>query len=40
LLEEAFGDFASLEIKEHDSLVEEGSAHAGMSALIDLVGCK
>jgi SAM-dependent methyltransferase len=40
LLEEAFGDFASLDIREHDSLVEEGSAHAGMSALIDLVGRK
>jgi SAM-dependent methyltransferase len=40
LLEEAFGDFASVEIKEHDSMVEEGSAHAGMSALIDFVGRK
>ena len=40
LLEEAFGDFASLEIKEHDSMVAEGNAHAGMSALIDLVGRK
>jgi cyclopropane fatty-acyl-phospholipid synthase-like methyltransferase len=40
LLEEAFGDFASIDIKEHDSMVEEGSAHAGMSALIDFVGRK
>ena len=40
LLEEAFGDFASVEIKEHDSMVAEGSAHAGMSALIDFVGRK
>ena len=40
LLEEAFGDFASLEIDEHDSIVDEGGGHAGMSALIDLVGRK
>ena len=40
LLEEAFGDFTSLEIHEHDSTIAEGSAHVGMSALIDLVGIK
>jgi cyclopropane fatty-acyl-phospholipid synthase-like methyltransferase len=40
LLEKAFGDFASLEIREHDSEVDEGAGHAGMSALIDLVGRK
>ena len=40
LLEDAFGDFASLAINEHDSIVEEGSGHGGMSALIDLVGRK
>ena len=40
LLEEAFGDFASVEIREHDSMVDEGAGHAGMSALIDLVGRK
>jgi SAM-dependent methyltransferase len=40
LLEDAFGDFASVDIREHDSRVEEGSAHAGMSALIDFVGRK
>lgn len=40
LLEDAFGAFASVEIKEHDSMVAEGSAHAGMSALIDFVGRK
>jgi SAM-dependent methyltransferase len=40
LLEDAFGDFASLDIKEHDSMVAEGSGHAGMSALIDFVGRK
>jgi hypothetical protein len=40
LLETAFGDFASVEIHEHDSVVDEGVGHAGMSALIDLVGQK
>jgi len=40
LLEQAFGDFATLEIREHDSLIAEGSRHVGMSALIDLVGRK
>ena len=40
LLEGAFGDFSSLDIREHDSVVTEGSGHAGMSALIDLVGRK
>jgi SAM-dependent methyltransferase len=40
LLEDAFGDFAYLAIDEHDSIVEEGAGHGGMSALIDLVGRK
>jgi len=40
ILQEAFGDFSSLEIHEHDSVVEEGSRHVGMSALVDLVGRK
>lgn len=40
LLEEAFADFASVDIREHDSVIVEGSGHAGMSALIDLVGRK
>jgi SAM-dependent methyltransferase len=40
LLEAAFGDFASVEFREHDSVVDEGAGHAGMSALIDLVGHK
>jgi SAM-dependent methyltransferase len=40
LLEQAFGDFSQIEIHEHDSMVAEGSSHAGMSALIDLVGTK
>jgi SAM-dependent methyltransferase len=40
MLEQAFGDLASLDIKEYDSVISEGSGHAGMSALIDLVGHK
>jgi cyclopropane fatty-acyl-phospholipid synthase-like methyltransferase len=40
LLEEAFGDFSALEINEYDRILNEGSGHAGMSALIDLVGRK
>ncbi len=40
LLETAFGDFASVEITEHDSIVDEGGGHAGLSALIDFIGRK
>jgi cyclopropane fatty-acyl-phospholipid synthase-like methyltransferase len=40
MLEEEFGNFASLDIREHDSVIEEGSGHVGLSALIDLVGRK
>lgn len=40
LLREAFWDFSSLDIEEHDSQIAEGTAHVGMSALIDLVGRK
>ena len=40
LLEAVFGDFATLDIREHDDMVQEGNGHAGMSALIDLVGTK
>jgi SAM-dependent methyltransferase len=38
LLEHAFAGFSTLEIHEHDSEIFEGSAHRGLSALIDLVG--
>ena len=38
LLEDAFGDFSSLDIREHESAIKEGDHHVGMSALIDLVG--
>lgn len=40
LLQQAFGDFASLDIHEHDSVIEEGAGHGGLSALVDLVGRK
>lgn len=40
LLEDSFSDFSSLEIEEYDREVQEGTAHGGMSALIDLVGHK
>jgi SAM-dependent methyltransferase len=40
LLESGFGDMSELEIHEHDSPISEGSAHVGMSALIDLVARK
>lgn len=40
LLEQAFGDFTSLDIREYDADIREGPAHGGMSALIDLVGVK
>lgn len=40
LLQQAFGDFASLDIREYDAEIHEGAGHGGMSALIDVVGVK
>jgi cyclopropane fatty-acyl-phospholipid synthase-like methyltransferase len=40
LLEQAFGGFSSLDIREYDAELHEGERHAGLSALIDLVGRK
>ena len=40
MLQEAFGDFASVEIEEYDAALSEGDHHVGMSALVDLVGRK
>jgi hypothetical protein len=40
LLETAFGDFTSLDIREYDTELHEGDGHGGMSALIDLVATK
>ena len=40
MLRDAFGDLSELDIKEYDAEVDEGSGHAGISALVDLVGRK
>jgi cyclopropane fatty-acyl-phospholipid synthase-like methyltransferase len=40
MLAEAFGDMSEVEIREHDSVISEGTAHVGMSALIDLIARK
>lgn len=40
MLEAAFADFASIEVREYDAEIHEGPGHAGLSALIDLVGRK
>jgi len=40
LLEDAFGDFSSIEIDEYETVLDEGARHKGMSALIDLIGRK
>ena len=37
LLKQAFGALDILELREHDDEIGEGTAHVGMSALIDLV---
>ena len=37
LLREAFSDWEIVLLREHDDLIEEGAAHSGRSALIDLV---
>lgn len=40
LLREAFSGFDILHLAEHDSAIDEGSGHRGMSALVDLVARK
>ncbi len=40
LLREAFSDMEILHLAEHDSDIQEGAGHSGMSALIDLVARK
>jgi len=40
LLENAFSDFASIEIDEYEAELDEGARHKGMSALIDFIGRK
>jgi len=40
MLREWFGDWDIQHLREHDDIINEGSHHAGMSALIDLVARK
>ncbi|OGT21437.1 MAG: SAM-dependent methyltransferase [Gallionellales bacterium RIFOXYB12_FULL_54_9] len=40
LLRESFADMEILHLCEHDSVIEEGVGHSGMSALIDMVARK
>jgi SAM-dependent methyltransferase len=40
LLREAFADMTILHLRAHDDVILEGSGHAGMSALIDMVARK
>lgn len=40
MLEQAFGDLTKIEIAEYETHMSEGAGHAGMSAVIDLVGWK
>lgn len=40
LLERSFAGFELLRLVEHDSVIEEGTGHKGLSALIDLVARK
>jgi SAM-dependent methyltransferase len=40
LLRKSFGDWEIVTLREHDSVIDEGSGHGGMSALVDLVARK
>jgi hypothetical protein len=40
LLRDAFGDMRIERLEAYDTVIEEGSGHKGMSALIDLVARK
>ena len=40
MLREHFSDMTILHLREHDDLITEGTAHHGMSALIDMVARK
>ncbi len=40
LLQTAFSGWEVIELREHDGFITEGTTHAGMSALIDLVARK
>lgn len=40
LLQDAFSGLEILHLQEHDSVIEEGTGHRGLSALVDLVARK
>jgi hypothetical protein len=40
MLEKGFAKLARFEIKEYDTHMSEGAGHAGMAAVIDLIGYK
>ena len=40
MLEAEFGGFSKIEIKQYETMMSEGGAHAGMGAVIDLIGWK
>jgi ubiquinone/menaquinone biosynthesis C-methylase UbiE len=40
ILEQAFADLSSLNIRVYETVINEGPGHGGMSALIDVVGVK
>lgn len=40
MLDDAFATLKVLRLNAHDSEIDEGPGHSGMSALIDLVACK
>jgi SAM-dependent methyltransferase len=40
MLREAFHDFEIVSLMEHDSVIQEGTGHHGVSALVDLVARK
>jgi cyclopropane fatty-acyl-phospholipid synthase-like methyltransferase len=40
ILQAGFADMAQLDIREHDSVISEGTSHVGVSALIDLIATK
>ena len=40
MLEAEFGGFSKIEIRQYETMMSEGGAHAGMGAVIDLIGWK
>ncbi len=40
LLREAFADMSIVSLRSYDEVIEEGTGHSGMSALIDLVAMR